>query len=76
MANYALPDDVSDAELLLHYRALLEKLAVTGESYTMDSRSMNRVTAADCQLMITWLEERINAAASGPAVNLTRLRRC
>lgn len=76
MANYALPAEVTDAELLLHYRALLEKLAVTGESYAEDSRSMQRVSADQVQKMITWLENRINNAASGPAVNLARLRRC
>lgn len=76
MANYALPNEVTDAELLLHYRALAEKLAVTGESYTMDSRSMQRVSADSVWKMIERLEQRIDSAASGPAVNLARLRRC
>lgn len=51
--------EVTDAELLTIYRAAMAALG-TGQSYSINGRTMTRVDIAEVRETITWLEARID----------------
>jgi hypothetical protein len=67
----------TDAELLEFTRAAIAQITLHGQAYTQRGRAMTRADLADLQKQVTWLETRINAAASSTAnkSNLVRLNR-
>lgn len=75
MANYPLPQEVTDAELLTFTKAAIEKILATGTAYSMDGRSMTRADLSDLEAQRDRLEARINTASRRNKTNLANMRK-
>ena len=66
----------TDQELLDLARAAMAQIMATGQSYTEDGQALTRADLPELRRQVTWLEQRIAAAAaSGPAENVVRMTR-
>jgi site-specific recombinase XerC len=67
----------TDEEMLEFARAAIVQIMATGQAYGTNGRSLTRAELAELREMVTWLENRINAAAgsSAPTQTYVRLRR-
>ena len=76
MAKLTADFDYSDAELLALFREAFAKITVTGGSYKFGDREFTSHDLPEIRKTIAWLEQRVNAAASGPiAINKLQLKR-
>jgi hypothetical protein len=72
--QYATPAEYTDAELLVHARAMIATILVSGTAYTISGRAMTRANLAELRTQVEWLEQRIDAS-SGPAQNIAAFKR-
>lgn len=76
-ANPYVPDfSVTDAELLLSYKAAAARIAALGQSYvTVDGRRWTGVELEQLEAAIRRLEDKIEKSASGIPSNRVRLKK-
>jgi hypothetical protein len=69
----------TDAELLALFREAYARIATSGESYTIGSRSYSSANLTEIRDQIQWLEQRVAGAltdaTAGPTHTLVRPRR-
>ena len=65
----------SDAELLALYREAEARIVATGQSYSLEGRTLTRANLPDIQERIRELEAKINKASRGAATNYARFKR-
>lgn len=65
----------TDQELLDFTRAAIAKITLHGQAYTANGQELTRADLRSLREQVTWLESRINSAASGLASNIARLQR-
>jgi UDP-N-acetyl-D-mannosaminuronic acid transferase (WecB/TagA/CpsF family) len=59
----------TDAQLLALYRDALAKIA-TGQSYSINGRSLTHANLKEVRDMIDWLEARVQTATDGVGGNI------
>lgn len=72
---YDVVSTPSDAELLAHTRAAIERITVTGQAYTLGKRQLTLADLPQLWEQVTLLERRIGDDSGDAAENLARLNR-
>lgn len=74
MAKLTPTATYTDTELLALWREAFARISV-GHSYRIGSRTMTKADVEEVRKMISWLEQRVEAEASGPITVDVRRKR-